>query len=225
MVGSATRGTAARAAQFPALGSIESMDPFLLTLACILAVLLVARLRALHAPGMRNPGRFNSTAEWTPVSQEGQTRVPIGVPLTDWLLGVIRPRLEGGETLEGFARGFFYPPRRQDYRIKVGLDKHPLLIAVTSRRMLLFEFGRWTVVRSCFIEYDAIQYLRPPKPGPMGTSGNLRFGLHSGAEYQVGFLGPLFSDELMQHEQRLAAYLRSLGPRFASSTAPLSAAA
>jgi len=201
------------------------VDSFLLAVACILIVFLLARMGAIHGPGMRNPGRFNSTAEWTPVSQEGQARVPIGVPLTDWLLGVIRPRLEDGETLEGFARSFFYPPRTKDYGIKLGLDKHPLLIAVTSRRMLLFEFGTWTVARSCFIEYDAIQYLRPPKPGPLGTSGNLRFGLHSGAEYQVGFLGPLFSDELMQHEQRLAAHLRSLAPRFDSSPAQHSAAA
>jgi hypothetical protein len=67
-----------------------------------------------------------------------------------------------------------------------------------------------------FIDWDAIQNLRPPKAGVLGTSGLLRFVLTSGREYQVGFLGPLFSDEGMRQEGRLSAYLREITPRFAS---------
>ena len=91
----------------------------------------------------------------------------------------------------------------------------PLLVAVTSRRIILFEMGYRTVRRTCFIGYDAIRFLIPPKSGILGTSGKLRFGLMSGREYQIALFGPLLSDEGMRQEQRLAAHLHSIAPRFA----------
>lgn len=85
--------------------------------------------------------------------------------------------------------------------------------------MLLFERNaRYTVLRLCVIGYDAIAYLRPPRPRILGQPGQMRFGLHSGREYQMDFWGPLLSDELMREEERLAAYLRELAPRFAPSS-------
>jgi hypothetical protein len=47
----------------------------------------------------------------------------------------------------------------------------------------------------------------------------MRIGLLSGVEYQMGFNGPLFSPEGMRQEQRLAAYLRRLAPRYDASRA------
>jgi hypothetical protein len=81
-----------------------------------------------------------------------------------------------------------------------------------------------TVTQFRFIGYDTIQYLSPPRPGPLGRSGRLRFGLTSGHEYQVGFLGPLFSDEGMRQEQRLASTGRSSGVASAAHRCPHSRA-
>jgi hypothetical protein len=159
-------------------------------------------------------GRLNSKTGWTLVPQQGQTRAPIGVDLNQWFRGVIMPHLEAGETLEGHARGFFRPSL--DVRIKSGLLGY-LLVAVTPRRILLFDLSQRTVCRTCVIEHDDIEYLCPPQPGLWGTSGSLRFGLHSGREYQIEFVGPLLSAEGMGQEQNLAVYFRSIGPRFPSS--------
>jgi len=168
---------------------------------------------------------LNRTDDWTPLRQEGQEPAPIATPLIDWFRRAITPHLEVGETLEGLANGYFSPPRRRDWGNQMGLAAHPLLMAVTPRRILLFELGYRTVERYCFIHYEVIQFLIPPKEGVMGTSGNLRFGLKSGREYCAGLRGPLFNDQGMREEQRLAAYLRTIAPRFASSPAPRSLAA
>jgi hypothetical protein len=47
----------------------------------------------------------------------------------------------------------------------------------------------------------------------------VRFGLKSGREYKLMLYGPLLNPEAMRYEQRLAAYLRELGPRFPGSMA------
>lgn len=203
------------------------MEPsyFFIFLLVVLSAIWYGRVIGSRVPGLwRTSSQFNSTDDWTPIPQEGQDRVPTGVPLNGWFRGVITPHLEPGEALEGFANGFFMPPRPRDWGLRMGLNKHPLLIAVTPHRMLLFEFGTWTVQRSCFIRYDALQFLQPPQPGFMGTSGRLRFGLRSGAEYQMDFVGPLFNDDLMRQEQQLAAYLRWMAPRLASAQTDRAAA-
>src|SRR5215467_12714870 len=119
----------------------------------------------------RTTGPFNVTKHWSPVPEEGQERAPTGTPLAGWFRRVISARLEEGETLEGFAQAFFSPPRPSDWGIKLGLDTHPLLVAVTPRRLLLFEFGYLTVKRFCAIGFEEIRYLIPPKPGAFGMSG------------------------------------------------------
>ena len=168
--------------------------------------------------------RFNSTADWTPAPEHQPEMPPAGTPLHDHTRRIITPHLEAGETLEGFARGHFSPARPQDWKFGSGIEKMPLLIAATSRRILLFELTVLTVHRHRFIPHDAIEYMRPPKPGLFGTSGRLRFGLKSGVEYQMGFFGPLLSDEGMRQEQRLAAYLRGLAPQYASERTTRSSA-
>lgn len=175
---------------------------------------------AVRIPDMfRDKSRFNSTADWTPAS-EYQQETPTATCLTPYELRLITSYLEAGETLEGFGRAFFVPPRSSDWRFGSGLEKLPLLVAATSRRLLLFEVTLLTVHRYCFIPYDEIEYLQPPKPGILGTSGRMRFGLESGREYQMGFFGPLFNAEGMRQEQSMAAYLRRVAPRFGSSPAP-----
>jgi hypothetical protein len=177
---------------------------------------LVARL----VPGLwKTSSRFNSTSDWTPAPEHEAPRPPAGTPLTEYTLGIITPHLESGETLEGFARGFFSPPRPQDWKFGAGIEKLPLVIAATSRRILLFEVTVLTVHRYLFVRHENIRFLRPPKTGFLGTSTPVRFGLESGLEYQLGFLGPLFNDEGMRQERRLADYLRGLAPRYASSRA------
>ena len=168
--------------------------------------------------------RMNSTEDWTP----GPNR---GAPIKWWSitnllelgLQIVDKELEAEETLEGFARGFFSPQR--DWSLSSRRLKCPLIIAATPRRILMFELDMgMTVNRFRFIGYDEIQYLSPPKPAAFGTSGPLRFGLTSGVQYQVQFFGPLFSDEGMRQEQRLAAYLRHIAPRFPSSAPEVRAA-
>ena len=169
--------------------------------------------------------RMNLTDDWTPGPDRG---APIKWSMTNLLelgLQIANKELEAGETLEGLANAFFQPPRAEDYSVSLRRLKRPLIIAVTPRRILMFELDAgMTVVRSCFIGYDEIQYLSPPKQGIFGTSGNLRFGLTSGRQYSVGFLGPLLSDEGMRQEQRLAAYLREIASRFPSSAQEAQAA-
>jgi hypothetical protein len=182
---------------------------------------LVFRL-ANSLPGLwMTSERFNSTEDWTlgperdaPIKWSTTNLVELGQR-------IVNAHLEPGETLEGFASAFFSPPRRVDWMPSLRRLQCPLLIAATSRRILMFELDAgMTVTRFRFIGYDNIQYLSPPKPSTLGTSGRLRFGLTSGHEYQVGFLGPLFSDEGMRQEQRLAARLRDIASRFRSSRAP-----
>ena len=185
----------------------------------VLGVIWLAVQYARAIPGLwLTTTQFNSTSDWTPAPEHDQIRMP---PMTTGLergRRIITPHLEAGETLEGFAYAFFSPPRPKDW----GPSKNPVVIAVTSRRMLLFELNSYpqVVVRYRIIAYDAIQFLRPPKPGFMGTSTRMRFGLHSGAEYQLSFLGPLPYPEFLQQEQQLAAYLRWLAPRYPSSRPP-----
>ena len=127
--------------------------------------------------------------------------------------------------MEGLTRAYFSPRHPKDGSFEEWLYSGgrggvlPLMIAVTSRRIMLFKLVRVTLRRYCFIPLDDIEYLQPPKPALWGTSGPLRFGLKSGREYQLKFLGPLLNPEAMQYEQKLAAYLRELAPRYAASQA------
>jgi hypothetical protein len=183
-------------------------------------VVMIAVKIAVSIPGMfRDKSRFNSTDDWT-AAPEYEQETPIATCLTPYELRLITSYLEAGETLEGFTRAFFVPPRSQDWKFGSGLEKLPLLVAATSRRILLFEVTLLTVHRYCFIPYDEIEYLQPPKPGILGTSGRMRFGLKSGREYHMDFFGPLFNDEGMRQEQGMAAYFRGIAPRFGSSPAP-----
>ncbi len=214
------------------------MNSYTLTMAFVVINALLALVwfgwrLARTVPGLwMTSEQFNATADWTRAGPHDQPPMSHAATTIDSSLRIINVHLERGETLEGFARGFFSPPRPVDWNPTLSTLKCPLLIAVTPHRMMLFEVAMldgaaaWThpnalkVLRLCSIGYDAIEYLRPPKRGVLGTSGALRFGLRSGREYQMGFLGPLFSDEGMREEQRLAAHLRRIAPRFASSRAP-----
>lgn len=196
----------------------------LLVVAGPLLLLAAYVLARRWVSGRLTSSRFNSTSDWTPVPEHRPEMPPAGTPLTDHTRRIITPHLETEETLEGFARAFFSPARPQDWKFGSGIEKLPLLIAATSRRILLFELTVLTVHRYRFIPHDALEYMRPPKPGLLGTSGPVRFGLKSGVEYQMRFFGPLFSDEGMREEQRLAAYLRRLAPRFASERTTRSSA-
>lgn len=186
----------------------------------VVATVWMAWLYAIRIPGLwLSTDQFNSTKSWTPAAPHEQRHVPPEANGLERGLGIITPRLEEGETLEGFAFGALFPPRPQDWGPTVGISKNPILLAVTSRRMMLFhlKFYPQVVLSSCSIRYDAIQYLRPPKRGHWGTSGRLRFGLFSGLEYQLTFLGPIIYPEFLEQEQRMAAYLRWLAPRYPTS--------
>ncbi len=186
-------------------------------LGCVFYAVLLARV----VPGLwMTSARFNSTGDWVPASWRRSTPEPRAT-CYEGSLEIITSQLAEGETLEGSARGFFSPPRPRDWGPRVGIQKYPLLIAVTPRRIVLFELTlRHTLARTCSIRYDAIQYLRPPKARLLGNSGRLAIGLVSGSEYQMGFLGPVLHEEAMRQEQRLAAYLRWIAPRLPSSRAP-----
>lgn len=174
---------------------------------------------AVTIPGLwLSTNQFNSTSDWTPAYPVDPTPLPAGASAQERGLQIIRSHLEPEERLEGYAFGYFAPPRPKDWGPQWRRQRHPLLIAVTPHRMLLFELTiRMVESRSRFVAYEAIQFLRPPQPGFMGTSRRMRFGLFSGHEYQVGFLGPIIDPEFLRQEQRLAAYLRWLAPRYASS--------
>jgi hypothetical protein len=195
--------------------------------ACTLASLWL-RLRE-HIPGLwQNSSRFNSTEDWIGAPEYGPT--PESIPRTgpERELRILGRYLESGETLVGFARGYFSPGRRQDWGRwdRTGIQKYPLLIAATPRRLLLLEITPGQdVLRFCSIRHDAIRFLCPPRRGMWGTSGRMRLGLHSGLEYQLGFLGPLCNEALMQQEQRLAVHLRGLAQRFPTSAGPRELAA
>jgi hypothetical protein len=162
------------------------------------------------------PELFNKTDDWTP-GPSGMRRSSGPRPTSASSPGVIA-RSPGPATLEGFANGYFSPPRRQDWNPSLRRLKCPLVVAATPGRIMMFEIDAgMTVKQFCFIDWNTVQDLRPPKAGVAGTSGLLRFGLTSGREYQVGFLGPLLSEEGMRQERRLAAYLRGIAPRFASA--------
>lgn len=168
-------------------------------------------------PGLwKTSERFNNTNDWIPGPERDAPLKWSATNVVELGRRIIHAHLEPGETLEGFANGFFSPPRPEDWTPSLRRLKCPLVIAATSRRIMMFEIDAGMTVRQfCFIDWDAVQYLRPPKAGVLGTSGRLRFGLTSGREYQVGFLGPLFSDEGMRQEGRLATYLREIAPRLA----------
>ena len=211
---------------------VVNFDPLMIVVVAQVALALAwlaARLTTT-IPGLwKTNERFNSTADWTPAAlHEQPASLSRATSTYAPSLRIITLHLEQGETLEGFARGYFSPPRPRDWKPSISTLKCPLLIAVTSRRVLLFEVSMldgaaaWTnpnelkVLGSCFIPLDAIQYLRPPKGGLMGT-GRLRFGLVSGREYQMGFLSPLLNAEAMRQERRLAAYLREMAHRLPRS--------
>ena len=95
--------------------------------------------------------------------------------------------------------------------------KLSLLVAATSRRMLLFEVARLDVQSTCFVPYDAIESMQPPKAGLFGTSGQMRVVLRSGRTYQFGFGGPLLNPEGMELEQAMAEKFRSVAERIEAS--------
>ena len=169
---------------------------------------------AARIPSLRMPKGFNSTAEWTPVPEFEHASDSSEGSLSESWLAIITPHLEGDETLEGYARAAFNPPRPQDWSFAA--SRFPLLIAVTSRRLLMFELNRHLILtRYRFVDYGDIRYLRPPKPGFFGAKGKMRFGLDSGREYQLTFLGPIVDAECLQQESRLAAFL-CRAPRLAT---------
>jgi hypothetical protein len=192
-------------ASFPVAGVMVVMS--------VALVMALVMMIAAHLPYMfRDKTRFNCTADWTPAPDNPQ-KCPSLTCLTPYDHRLIEPYLEEGEKLEGFTRGFFVPARPVDWKLGSGLEKLPLLIAATSQRMLLFEVTLLTVHRYCFIPYDELAYFQPPKAQLLGTSGRMKFGLKSGYEYQMGFLGPLFNDEGMRQEQNMAAYFREVASR------------
>jgi len=180
---------------------------------------LFYRLRTT-LPGLAAPDHFNRTDDWIPGPERD-------APVQWWSIvdrielnrKIVAGYLQPGETVEGRAAGFFSPPRREDWIPSFQRLKHPLTIAVTSRRIMLFEVGMsFTVQRYCFIEWDELDYLDPPNLTPLAT-GVMRFRLRSGREYQIGFLSPLGSEEGMRQERRLADYVKRVAARLASPEA------
>ena len=200
------------------------MDPlhFFLIMRVFVAVIGVAFLihrLAATLPGLAAPEYFNKTDDWIPGPQRD-------APVKWWSIvdrlelnrKIVAAHLQPGETVEGHAAGFFSPPRREDWVPSFQRLKHPLTIAVTSRRIMLFEVNMgFTVQRYCFIDWDQVEHLDPPTASKLAT-GNLRVGLISGRVYQVGFLSPLASEEGMRQERRLADYCARMAPRLASRT-------
>jgi len=197
---------------FEVLGVVAVMGT---ALAVGIAVMIAVRIPSMF----KDTSRLNQTTDWA-AGPESQQKTPTMTCLTPYELRLITSHLEAGETLEGFGRAFFVPHRAKDWRFGTTLEKLPLLVAATSRRILLFEVTVMIVHRYCFISYDEIEYLQPPKQGMLGASGRMRFGLRTGREYQVGFFGPLLNEEGMRQEQSMAAHFRRIAPRFASSPAP-----
>ncbi len=191
-------------------------------LAVVIAVTLGASLPHMLA---RRDG-LNETEDWTP-GHGYHEDAPSGRCLTPFTLRLVTSYLEHDETLEGFARGMFFPARRKDWKFGSGIEKLPLIVAATSRRVLLFDVTLLTVHSTCFVRYDAIASIDAPKTGRLGTSGRMRLVLKSGREYQFGFHGPLLDSKGMEYEQDLAEHFRQAAARLESSPdgAPLRAAA
>ena len=204
----------------PDTGTVSVYAALRIALAVLLPVWIAVRMSGMF----RREANLNLTDDWSP-GPDDQPETPVLTPLTPYDLKLITRYLESGETLEGCARAFFFPPRARDYRFGAGVSKYPLLVAATSRRMLLFEVTVLKVHRTCFVPYEQIAFLDPPRPGMFGTSGQMRVGLRSGRTYQFKFLGPLFSPEGMRQEQRMAAYFRSIAFRIGSPSAAGRAAA
>jgi hypothetical protein len=195
----------------PHTGTVSVYVAMGIALAVMLPVWIAVRV--LGRVGGRTG--LNSTEDWTP-GPDDHPETPTATCLTPYDLKLITRYLESGETLEGFARAFFVPSRAQDWKFGSGLEKLPLLVAATSRRMLLFEVTLLNVHRTCFVPYDEVESLDPPKPGIFGTSGRMKVRLRSGREYQFGFLGPLFNAEGMRQEQHLAEYFRGISAQIGS---------
>ena len=164
-----------------------------------------------------SPARLNATAHWTPVRDFIAERPRTGTILTEYEHRILTPYLEPGEELEGFARAGFVPRRPQDYGFGRGGYGWPVLIAATPRRLLMFEVTLLTLHRYCSVPLETITYLRPPQPQMLGSSSPMSLGLASGFEYRLQFVGQVFSEQDMNYEHKLAAYLRWLAPRFADS--------
>ncbi len=160
---------------------------------------------------------LNKTDDWTPGPND-HPKTPTLTPLTPYDLKLITAYLGSGEALEGFTRGFFVPQRARDWKPDSGLTKLALLVAATSRRLLLFEVRGLEVLDTCFVPYEEIEFLDPPKPGIFGTSGQMKVRLRSGREYQFRFLGPLFNPEAMRQEQHMAAYFRRVAVRIGTGS-------
>ena len=189
---------------------------FLGLVLALLAALLFAdhlRTRWLTRDGL------NSTADWLPASPDRFVKPPAGNSLVPADLRLITSHLEAGETLEGFTRAAFVPNPTPDWNNIGGAYGFPLLFAVTSQRIILFQFSCLALRLSSFILLDDIWSLEPPKPGLWGTSGPVKFGLKSGRAYKLMLFGPVLNPEAMQYEQKLAAYLRELAERLPGSMA------
>ena len=84
--------------------------------------------------------------------------------------------VSGTETLWWVSSGFVVGERGAMYRVDgSALEKLPLVVAATSRRLLMFEVTLLTVHRTCFVPYSEIVSIEPPKPGLFGTSGHTHF--------------------------------------------------
>jgi hypothetical protein len=188
---------------------------FFASLVGLLSLLLLAdRLRSRW----QTRGGLNSIANWTLVSDES-LNLPVGTLLMPYELRFIESRLETGETLEGFTHAMFQPcpPDYHTHMIKV--YGFPLLIAGTSRRILLFEFYKYTLRRQCTIALDDLESVTPPKPALWGASGPTAFRSRFAGSYRLIFNGPLLNPEALQYEQRLAEYFRVLARRFPAADA------
>jgi len=161
--------------------------------------------------------RLNATGHWTPVPDFVAENPPVGTVLVEYQHRIVTRYLEPGEELEGFAHARFNPPRPQDYGFARGGSGFPVLIAATPHRLLMFEVTHLTLHRYCSIPFEQIDTLRPPQPAMMGSSGPMTLGLKSGFEYRLQFYGPLYSEDGMSYEHKLATFLRWLAPRFADS--------
>ena len=192
--------------------------PILPTMAIVLAVMLPVYIAVRSRANRRGRGGLNDTDDWTPGSGE-PVKAPVLTPFTPYDRELITKHLEPGERLEGFARGFFVPGRVKDWSrpVSSGMSKLSLLVAATSSRMLLFEVALFNVQSNCFVPYDAIEAMQPPKAGLFGTSGHMRVVLRSGRTYQFGFNGPLLNPEGMELEQAMAGKFRSVAARIEAS--------
>jgi hypothetical protein len=189
----------------PATATVSIYAAMAIVLVLTIPVWSVFRMRA----GRREADGFNQTDDWAP-GPDDHPKTPQLTCLTPYTRELILPHLESDETLVGFARGSFDPARSKDWKPGSGLEKLPLLVAATSRRMLLFEVRVLNVLSTCFVPYEEIEAIEPPKPGLFGTSGRMSVRLRSGRQYRFGFLGPLLDDEGMATEQAMAEQFRQV---------------